>query len=352
MHPILTDRGALVLYLVVFLVIGLVLAALLKVSGNIQWGAAISFSTPMSLLFGLICLSSWYVCHAFPLKTTRAIQIVGVFSVAAIISSALWILIGEILSSSLSSFSFAVSLSNRSSTQTLLLAGAGVGLYLLSVAVHYLVITFEQSQETERRTLELKILAQSAELRALRAQINPHFLFNSLNSISALTAKDPAAARSMTLLLADFLRQTLRFGADDLISLHEEISLCRKFIDIEQVRFGTRLQLKEDVADQARNCLIPPLLLQPLIENAVIHGIAHLINGGAIVLEADTHADRLRIHIENPCDPERPRAKKGGVGLENVRRRLQTLSSTETRLDVSEHNSTFVADVSLPTFNN
>jgi LytS/YehU family sensor histidine kinase len=230
-----------------------------------------------------------------------------------------------------------------------LLAGAGVGLYLLSVAIHYLVITFEQSKETERRTLELKILAQSAELRALRAQINPHFLFNSLNSISALTTKDPAAARSMTLLLADFLRQTLKFGTDDLIALHEEIALCRKFIDIEQVRYGTRLQLKEMIADQARNCLIPPLLLQPLIENAVIHGIAHLINGGIILVEADAHADRLRIHIENPCDPERPRGKKGGVGLDNVRRRLQTLSDTEARLDVSEHNSTFVADLSMPT---
>jgi two-component system sensor histidine kinase AlgZ len=349
MHPILSDRGALVLYLVVFLLIGLILAALLRVTGNVQWGAAILFTAPMSLVYGLMCLSSWYVCRAFPLKTTGPIQIVALFLVAGIISSALWILIGEILATLLSSFPYAASLSNRSSTQTLLLGGAGIGLYLLSVAVHYLVITFELSKDAERRTLELRILAQSAELRALRAQINPHFLFNSLNSISALTTKDPPSARSMTLLLADFLRQTLRFGTDDLIPLREEISLCKKFIDIEQVRFGARLQFEVRIADRAKTCLVPPLLLQPLVENAVMHGIAHLVHGGAILLEADAHADRLRIHLENPCDPERPRAKKGGVGLENVRRRLQTLSDTDARLDVSEHNRTFVADLSLPT---
>jgi len=350
MHPLLSDRTALVLYLIVFLVIGLILAALLTGSGNIQWGAAILYSTPMSLLYGLICLSSWYVCRSFPLKTTGTGRIATVFSIAAIISSALWILIGELLASVLSSFSFASSLSNRSATQILLFAGAGIGLYLLSVAVHYLVILFQQSQDDERRALELKILAQTAELRALQAQINPHFLFNSLNSISALTTKDPPAARSMTLLLADFLRQTLKVGADQRIPLSEEIALCRRFIDIEQVRFGTRLQLKDTIADEATSCLVPPLLLQPLIENAVIHGIAHLIDGGTILLEADSHADRLHIRIENPYDPDRPSAKKGGLGLENVRKRLHTLSSTEARLDVSEHNGTFTVNLTLPVF--
>lgn len=348
MHPILSDRVAFVLYLVVFLLIGLILAALLKVSGNVAWGAAVSFSVPMAILFGVICLSSWYVCRSFPLRTTSAIQIAGVFSVAAVVSSALWILIGELLETFLSSFPFAASLANRSSSQTLILGGAGIGLYLLSVAVHYLMMMYQQSQDDERRTLELKILAQTAELRALRAQINPHFLFNSLNSISALTTKDPSNARSMTLLLADFLRQTLKTGNDDLIPLSEEVSLCRKFIEIEQVRFGARLQLNETIADKTKKYLVPPLLLQPLIENAVLHGIAHLVNGGTISLTAGLHGDQLHIRIENPCDPGRPRPKAHGVGLDNVRKRLLTLSNTEARLDVNEHNGTFVAELSLP----
>ena len=329
-------------------VIGLVLAALLRVTGNFEWSAAISFSTPLSLLYGLICLSSWYVCRSFPLRTTGFVQIVAVFSIAAAVSTTLWILIGEFLASLLTNFSFAASLSNRSSTHTMLLGGAGVGLYLLSVAAHYLLIMAEQSKEDERRALELKLLAQTAELRALQSQVNPHFLFNSLNSISALTTKDPSAARSMTLLLAEFLRQTLKFGAEDLISLREELSLCGKFIDIEQVRFGSRLQLKEQVSDKAAPCLIPPLLLQPLVENAIVHGIAHLVDGGTILLEAEIRSGKLRIRLENPCDPDRPTLRKDGVGLSNVKKRLLALSDTESRLDVSEHNSTFVAEVTLP----
>ena len=349
MHPILADRVALVLYLVVFLFIGLILAALLKVSGNIEWGAAIIFSVPMAVLYGVICLSSWYVCRSFPLKTTGTLKIAGIFSIASVLSSALWILVGEILRTLLSTLSFTASLANESSTQILLFAGAGIGLYLLSVATHYLVIMYQQSQDDERRTLELRILAQTAELRALQAQINPHFLFNSLNSISALTTKDPPTARSMTLLLSDFLRHTLNTGKNNSIPLSEELSLCRKFIEIEQMRFGARLRLEETIAAEALDCLVPPLLLQPLIENAVIHGIAHLIDGGTITLSAQAHSNLLRLRVDNPCDPDRPKTRKGGVGLENVRKRLQTISSTETRLDVSEDNGIFVAELSLPT---
>jgi len=348
MHPILSNRTGLVLYLLVFVVIGVVLAALMNISTDVQWGAAIVFSIPISLVFGLMCLSSWYICRSFPLKTTSPFQITAVFSIAAITETAVWVFVGQIFASLLSSFPFAASLLNHTSTQIVLLAGVGLGLYFLSVAVHYLIIAYEQSQDNERRTLELKILAQSAELKALQAQINPHFLFNSLNSISALTTKDPQAARSMILMLADFLRQTLNAGTDRQISLLEEISLCRKFIDIEQVRFGERLRLEDTIAHEAGNCLVPPLLLQPLVENAVIHGIAHLVGGGTILLDASIHADRLRVQIENPCDPERPKGKKGGMGLENVRRRLNTLSDTEARLDVSEHNGIFVASLLLP----
>ncbi len=348
MHPILSNRSAVVLYLFVFLLIGLVLAALLSVSSTIQWGAAILFSVPLALLFGLICLSSWYICRSFPLRTTGIVLIAGVFAVAGILSTGIWILLAELYASYLAGFSFAGSLSDRTPTQFLFIGGGGIGVYFLSVAVHYVLMMFEQSKEDERRTLELRLLAQTAELKALQSQVNPHFLFNSLNSISALTTKDPPAARSMTLLLADFLRQTLKAGTNDLIPLQEELSLCRKFVEIEQVRFGARLQLKEQVSERALACPVPPLILQPLIENAVTHGIAHLVDGGIIALNAEVRSGRLSVQLENPCDPERPKMRKGGLGVANVRKRLLALSQTESRLDVTEHNSTFVAELTLP----
>jgi two-component system sensor histidine kinase AlgZ len=348
MHPILSNRVALVLYLVVFLIIGLVLAALLSISSTIPWSAAIAFSIPLALLLGLICLSSWYICRSFPLRTTSVVQIAGVFFVAAVVSAGIWVLLAESYASLLASLPFAESLSNRTLAQILLLGGTGIGLYLLSVAVHYVLMMFEQSKEDERKALELQLLAQTAELKALQSQVNPHFLFNSLNSISALTTKDPPAARSMTLLLADFLRQTLKAGTNDLILFQEELSLCRKFVEIEQVRFGARLQLTEQTDEKALHCLVPPLILQPLIENAVTHGIAHLVDGGTIVMNAEVRSSRLYVRLENPCDPERPKLRKGGLGITNVRKRLLALSETESRLDVTEDNSTFVAALTLP----
>ncbi len=348
MHPILADREALILYLFVFLLIGLALAAATTVTASVPWSASLVFCIPMTLLCGLMSLSSWYVCRSVPLKSTSILRIFGVLFASAIVSAALWILIGEIVASLLSNFPFSASMAASYQSQLILFSSVGLGLYLLSVAVHYIMITFEQTKEAERRTLELKILAQTAELRALQFQVNPHFLFNSLNSISALVTKDPAAARSMTQLLADFLRQSLKLGMVSSIPLQDEISLCKRFLDIEQVRYGARLRFEQVVAADTRALAIPPLLLQPLIENAIVHGISHLVDGGTIVLKAEVRGEKLHISVQNPCDPDRPKTKGNMMGIENVRKRLLTLSPTEARLDVNEHNGIFIANLTLP----
>src|SRR5207249_3027362 len=160
----------------------------------------------------------------------------------------------------------------------------GVLLFLLALAVHYVLIAFETTRQAERRQLELEILTRDAELRALRAQLDPHFLYNSLNSISALTAADPAGARRMCLLLGEFLRNTLSLSEQERIPLAEELALADRFLSIEQVRFGSRLQIRRQIDDRAAGCRVPPLLLQPLLENAVTHGIAGLLEGGVIHL--------------------------------------------------------------------
>ena len=222
--------------------------------------------------------------------------------------------------------------------------------FLLVAAMHYVIIAFEQSQEAERQTLELKLLAQDAELRALRAQIDPHFLFNSLNSISALTVSDPAKARSMTILLADFFRKSLELGARNHISLNDELALISDFLTIEQVRFGLRLKVEQDIEEECRKASVPSLLLQPLVENAVRHGIAHLVDGGTIHIRCESQGDRITLHIENPTDPDRPQRKGTGLGLKNVRTRLDTLYGNEARVDVEESNEYFRVKLSFPIY--
>lgn len=222
-------------------------------------------------------------------------------------------------------------------------------IFLLIASMHYVIIGFERSNESERQTFELKLLAQDAELRALRAQIDPHFLFNSLNSISALTTNDPAKARTMTLMLADFFRKSLDLGSRGSIPIHDEISLISEFLTIEQVRFGERLKVEQDIKVECSKIMVPPLILQPLVENAVRHGIANLVDGGTIRINCDKRGSRLFIKIENPIDPGSPKRKGTGLGLKNVHSRLDTLYGNEARVDVEETNDYFRVILSLPT---
>jgi len=235
----------------------------------------------------------------------------------------LWVGIGRILAEWIDSgFGLPHTYKQFLAMQTHLYA-VGFCYYLLGVAFHYMVFAQKASQEAQERALESVARAREAELSALKAQINPHFLYNSLNSISALTSIDPTRAREMCVALADFLRLTLGMGEKRVIPLGEEVSLLEKYCAIEKVRFGDRLTIKEEIPDDAKVCLLPPLLLQPLFENAVVHGIAQIPEGGWIRLSATRHADRLSVSVENSWDPEAGSSRRNGVGLKNVQRRLE-----------------------------
>ena len=232
--------------------------------------------------------------------------------------------------------------------QPWLLFVVGALLFWLAIAFHYVLIASNASQNAERRSLEAGLLAREAELKALRAQLDPHFLFNSLNSISSLTARDPSAARKMCLQLADFLRDTLRLGAAQRISLQEELHIVERYLSIEQVRLGARLNVCKETSPQALSAKVPALILQPLAENAVLHGIAHLLEGGTVTIRAQREHSMLVVWVSNPCDPDRPRNKRAGLGLSLVRQRLQSQFGLAGQLETGEERGEFTARLSLP----
>jgi LytS/YehU family sensor histidine kinase len=219
--------------------------------------------------------------------------------------------------------------------------------YLLAVAVHYLFIALQQARDAEVRGVQARVLAREAELRALRAQIDPHFLFNSLNSISALTAEDPDAARRMCLLLSGFLRKSLALGARERITLGEELSLVADYLAIEKVRFGARLSVEQDIEAGCADLVVPPLLMQPLVENAVRHGVAHLLEGGTIRIAARRRDGRIDLVIENPRDADRPTSRGEGLGLANVRDRLRSLFGGTAQMEVKSEASRFRVSLTM-----
>jgi two-component system, LytTR family, sensor histidine kinase AlgZ len=335
MHPIFEKKVWLAVYLGIWLVLGVMLAGLIHFPGDVSWRDAIIVAEPLVVFFAFVCLTPWYMCRQMPLGSTNGFKLFANHLGAAVLANALWIQMARVIVRLLD-------LGDRFQTEaTTVLAAMGFLLYSLSVALHYMLLAIERSREAE-------VQARDAELRALKAQINPHFLFNSLNSITALTATDPVRAREMCIRLSDFLRNTLGLGERESISWREELQLAKTYLEVEQVRFGARLHVEMDVDEACSECLVPPLVLQPLIENAVKHGIATMIEGGTIKVEGRVNKGLLEVSVENGFDPESPAPRRSGLGLRNVRNRLTTRFGDVAHLTAQSTENRFRAEMVVP----
>jgi len=349
MHPLLRGRLRLVLYLLGWTgVCALLTAVLGGLGARTTVTSALAFTAPLTLVYAFVCLSAWWVCRANPLDRTRPLRLLGAAGGAALQASLSWVVIGAAWDAFLTR-RFGLGPGREGIAADLaLLWVAGIFLYGQSLVGHYFVLAFENAREAERRLLQTQVTAREAELRALRAQLNPHFLFNSLNSISALAGADAEAARTMCGLLGDFLRTSLALGGRERVAFEEELALAGRYLAVEQVRFGKRLTVERDVEPAALGCLVPPLLIQPLVENAVKHGVADRVEGGTVRIEARRRGESLEIAVENPRDPEAPAHRGSGLGLENVRRRLSALDPRRAHLDVLERPERFRVALTLP----
>ena len=350
MHPILGQFRRLALYLLAWAPFAGLLLYLLAVPGGLAWDRALVLVVPLCLVYAFICLSAWYSCRATSLESSGFWRLAITHLTAAVLMSLLWLLMALGLAALLSNFDAFQSLDQQIGRQYPVLFGSGVLLYLLAVALHYVLLSAETSRAAHQRVLEARVLARDSELRALKAQVNPHFLFNSLHSISALTSLDAGRAREMCVLLAEFLRATLGLGEKASIPLSEELALVRSYLAVEKVRFGERLAVVEDIDPRALPCMVPPLLLQPLVENAIGHGVSNLTEGGWIRLSAALRdgAGGLAIAVENSFDRETPSRRGTGMGLKNVRRRLDMRYGDRAGFDVRVDGERFVVRLDLP----
>jgi two-component system, LytTR family, sensor histidine kinase AlgZ len=348
MHPILNPIRRFLLYLAAWIPLIALLAYLMDKTAGLLPLEAIALSIPLCLFYACVCLSAWYPCRATPFDRTPIAQFILTHAAGAVFASVVWIAAAKVLGRVIASTGMSPGLDARIAHTIPLLMGTGVLLYLLCVNFYYALLAVQASQEADRRVMQASVLAREAELRALKAQVNPHFLFNSLNSISALAGSDPAKAREMCILLGDFLRRTLGLGEKTSISLDEEMSLIRAFLAVEKIRFGARVRLEENIDKDALALQVPPLLLQPLVENAVVHGIANLIEGGQIKLDAHCRNGEISIVVENPFDPDAPRRRRNGVGLANVRQRLTARYGEHSRFEVTQQGESFRVAIALP----
>lgn len=224
--------------------------------------------------------------------------------------------------------------------------GPDVLVYFAIAGVAHAFSFYRRSKERDLRAVELAASLAEARLHALRMQLQPHFLFNSLNAIAALMHEDPDRAEAMIEALADFLRLTLRDSQGAETTLRQEIEYVRRYLEIEKIRFGERLAYKIEVPDEALGISVPVLLLQPLVENSVTHGIERKVGSGEILIQARLAADHLHLTVRDngPGIPQNPRV---GVGLSNIRERLRELHGGAARFRISSEEGT-VVEIELP----
>lgn len=235
--------------------------------------------------------------------------------------------------------------------QRSLIIRAAFGLLILGFIALTCIVwhNWQDQQLNEERKADAEKLAKDAELYKLRQQLQPHFLFNSLNSINALIGLRPDEARKMVQQLSDFLRGTLKKDETQWVSLQEELQYLQLYLDIEKVRFGNRLSTEITCEEGTGSLLLPALLLQPVMENAIKFGLYDTIGETVITLHASQDAEHLTIRVQNPYDPETSSPKQGtGFGLSSVQRRLYLLFGRNDLLQTSGEGNIFTTVIRIP----
>ena len=225
---------------------------------------------------------------------------------------------------------------------------SGPIIYTLVVCYYYIDAYRQHNREKHSKEAQLQNQIRKAQLSALKSQINPHFLFNSLNSIASLTLTNPEKAHSMIISLSDFMRYSLRKQQDDMVPLEVELKNIGLYLQIEKIRFGNNLTYRFDVENSCNQHLIPNLILQPIFENAIKYGIYESSEPVEIVLKARNLPGQMEIKVINDFDPLAGPKQGEGVGLTNTKDRLSLLYGSTTLLQTEHNNKQFQIKMIIP----
>lgn len=311
-----------------------------------HWHTALIDTLISTGLLFIFSLASWNVVRFT--KTNSGIRITTFFNsmLAGFVLLALSFYASQLLLES----RFLSSVGYSDLGEGLMRIKLGLGALMVIIINMYFINVhlISESRDFAAREVKLKTMVQQTELQALKNQLNPHFIYNSLNAISSLTTTEPEKAREMIIRLSEFLRYSLKTDAMQLNSLADEIKAINRYLEIEKVRFGDKLTYKFACEDRHLACLIPAMILQPLFENAIKHGIQKKIDGGEIVCTCSTSASELIILVSNPYDGNTAYMRKEGVGLENIRNRLRLMYGNGKLMHIYQENKIFYARLSLP----
>lgn len=344
-HPIIKSPKNFLLYLLFWILIIILYFNLIVIDREIEFNIFFPDIIVFNVLLLGLGISFWFSAKFLSLENHNIIRIITNHLLEGAILIALWLLIGYFIVSNL--------ISDRDTYSnfffdTLKFRGAlGIFTYFLLTAFYYIVIYYTGFQERRIKETELKNLVTEAELRSLKFQINPHFIFNSLNSMSALTEIDPKKAKQMIIKLAEFLRYTLATNDKQMVSLNEELKNIRLYLEIEKIRFEEKFDYTEEINEECSKVMIPSMILQPLFENAIKHAVYETLEQVELKLICSKQDSYLKIIMQNNFEGES--SKKGaGVGLNNIKERLRLIYELDNLMEVKKEDNIFRVSIFIP----
>ena len=344
-NPILKNKIASIAYIALWLLIVVGQWFLLSVFYNIPGSVALYDSLAFNLLFSGFGLGIWYVVRFNEFENSQIYKVAFVHFVSALIITALWISISYFIISGFYEGTKFKQFFGQSLTWRFV---TGLFYYVLLALIYYLILYNENLQQKIKEEADLKALIWQAELKALKNQINPHFLFNSLNSISSLTVTKPEKAREMIVKLSDLMRYTLKANPNNKTELEDELQNINRYLAIEKIRFGNKLAYRPKISEHCKDKLLPAMILQPLIENAIKHGVYESTGNIEIILDCVFKEGFLIIEIQNNFDDELVNNTGSGIGLENLRQRLNLIYNRTDLLDITIENNVFKVNLLIP----
>jgi hypothetical protein len=297
-------------------------------------------------IFAFLGIGLWYMVRFSGMQTKGVAKIIGKHLAGCIITIVIWQVLCYVLLRAF--FGDNDVFMNFLVSSEVVRGLTGVLIYFLVVSVDFLVLSFEEMQDRAEHEVALSTMLRDAELNMLRSQIRPHFLFNSLNSVSSLTLSNPQAAQDMIIKLSEFMRHSLTLGAETMNSLNDELYHAGLYLDIERVRFSDRMKIEKTINPECGEMMVPAMILQPLLENAVKHGVNTMLSTCIITLKAECNESSLGISISNTFDPDAVPRKGTGTGLSNVKKRMAAIYGRSDLLSSKTTDQTFEVKLIIP----
>ena len=345
-HPITANRKGIIIYSIVWLVIALLHGLMVWYFQDFRGSIVVTEALVSSMLFGIMGLLAWYPTRYIPFQKHTPVYSLIAHVMAGLVVIFAWLLITfGLLSAIFHDRDNYLEFLNRSIAWRALIGGL---VYLALVLIYYLASYGEKLRERAKQEELLKNLVRDAELNVLKSQINPHFLFNSLNSISSLTLTNPDEAREMIIRLSDFLRYSLKHRENEYVPLKEEMGRMKDYLAIEKIRFGDKLNYAFELSPECEDYPVPTMIYQPLFENAIRHGVYESVEPVSIYFECKQDNDYLSARIINNFDTQVPSRKGTGVGLENVRKRIELAYEGRGMVKWNREDGKFIVTMLLP----